>query len=127
MGETTKRILSSIVLVVLFLVAFLYSGFYYLDLLVFGLIIIFFGLREFYDFSHREESQAFRGIGYFFSYIIFIVFYFQFMGMQKHIQPPEWVLHISKILLYICSATKSIKLKTLSIFNFKVCLAKSGY
>jgi phosphatidate cytidylyltransferase len=98
MGETTKRILSAIVLVVLFLIAFLYSGFYYLDLLVFGLIIIFFGLREFYDFSHREESQAFRGIGYFFSYIIFIVFYFQFIGMQKHIQPPEWVLHISKIL-----------------------------
>lgn len=90
MGETTKRLLSAIVLVVFFLVAFLYSGFYYLDLLVFGMGIVYLGLREFYDFSHREESQAFRGTGYFFSLLILIIYYIQFMGIQQRIRPPEW-------------------------------------
>ncbi|MCC5815887.1 MAG: CDP-archaeol synthase [Leptospira sp.] len=97
MSETTKRILSSIVLVAFFLVAFLYPGFYYLDLLVFGLGIVFLGLREFYDFSHREESQVFRGIGYFFSFAITIVFFTQFIGIQQRIIPPDWALEISKM------------------------------
>lgn len=97
MGETSKRILSAIVLVVIFLVALLYSGFYYIDLFFFGLFIIYFGLREFYDFSHREESQAFRGTGYFFSLLIFLVYYFQFMGMQTYIDPPAWVLDVAKL------------------------------
>lgn len=95
MGETSKRLLSALVMVVFFLVAFLYAGFYYVDLFFFGGFIIYFGLREFYDFSHREESQAFRGIGYFYSLIIYLVYYFQFMGVQQNIRPPSWVLDIS--------------------------------
>lgn len=91
MSETIKRILSAIVLVVFFLVAFLYPGFYYIDLFVFGLLIVFLGLREFYDFSHREESQAFRGTGYFFSFAILAVYYLQFMGVQDRISAPEWL------------------------------------
>lgn len=98
MGETTKRLLSAIVLVVFFLVAFLYSGFYYLDLLVFGLGLVYLGLREFYDFSHREESQAFRGTGYFFSFLILILYYIQFMGIQQRIRPPEWANGIIDVL-----------------------------
>ncbi|WCL48732.1 phosphatidate cytidylyltransferase [Leptospira sp. GIMC2001] len=95
MGETAKRILSAIVLVALFLVAFLYSGVYYLDLFFFGALIIYLGQREFYDFGHREESQAFRGSGYVFGFVIFLVYYLQFIGIQKNIAPPSWVLEIS--------------------------------
>jgi phosphatidate cytidylyltransferase len=98
MGETAKRILSAIVLVAIFLVAFLYPGFYYLDLFLFGLVIVMIGLREFFDFSHREESQAFRGTGYFFAFLIVTVYFIQFLGTQERILPPEWVVKIALIL-----------------------------
>ncbi len=98
MGETVKRIVSAFFLVVFFLIAFLYSGFYYVDLLLFGMGILSFGLKEFYDFSHREESQAFRGTGYLYSTLILLTYYFQFMGIQNRISPPDWVLLLSEFL-----------------------------
>lgn len=98
MGETAKRIISAAFLIVFFLVAFLYPGFYYVDLLFFGLFILFFGLKEFYQFAQREESQSFKGTGYFYSLIIILVYYLQFIGIQSYIEPPTWLKDWSKFL-----------------------------
>ncbi|BDA77859.1 CDP-diglyceride synthetase [Leptospira kobayashii] len=96
MSETTLRILSAAGLVAAYVTMIFHSGWYYLEFLLFGSAVVFFGLRELYAFCTREDSKPFFGTGLFFSLLILLVYYFQFLGLQYNVSPPAWTVEISK-------------------------------
>ncbi|MDZ4725871.1 MAG: CDP-archaeol synthase [Leptospira sp.] len=96
MSETTLRLLSAVALVTAYVFMIFHSGFYYLEFYAFGLVTIFFGLRELYAFCKREDSKPFFLTGFIFSVLIFTVYYFQFLGIQYNVSPPAWTVQISK-------------------------------
>lgn len=93
MGETSKRIASAAVLVVLYLFMIFYADFYYLQsylILLLGGII---GIKEFYNLADRgDEGRPFRGTGTFFMFVILTFYYFRFIGSQNKFEPPLFFL-----------------------------------
>ncbi|MDF3818916.1 CDP-archaeol synthase [Leptospira sp. 96542] len=98
MSETTLRILSSIALVAVYVFMIFHSEWYYIEFYLFGVGLIFFGVKELYAFCKREDSKPFLGTGLFFSILIFTVYYIQFLGLQFNVTPPTAISELSKIL-----------------------------
>ena len=98
MSETTKRLISAIVIGVGFLFIFLYRDIFYLQLYFFALFIFFTGSREFYQFSVREDSRPFRLTGYIFGAIIISIYYLQFLSQQSRVPAPESLRTIGSFL-----------------------------
>jgi phosphatidate cytidylyltransferase len=98
MKETMLRILSAAVLVPIYIYSFQYSsGVYFFPLYLLGAIIIHLGLKEIYSLSNREEEgKPFRGTGYIFGQIIFIIYYFNFLFRQNKFEAPYFIVNIAK-------------------------------
>ncbi|MDX1961373.1 MAG: phosphatidate cytidylyltransferase [Leptospiraceae bacterium] len=117
MGETTRRILSSAVLVPLFIFVINYTGLFFLQLYIFLLVGVYIGLSEFYAFSNRgEEGRPFTKTGHLFAFIILTIFYLNMLATQTKVVVPEqlanvsryfsvygeWILPIFLVLFIIC-------------------------
>ncbi|MCB1178079.1 MAG: phosphatidate cytidylyltransferase, partial [Leptospiraceae bacterium] len=90
MNETAKRILSSVIIVPIFLFCFYFSGWYYIQLYLFCLAAIIIGIKEFYSFSDRgDDGKPFSKLGLFYGFLIYTVFYLQFLQTQVHNPLPE--------------------------------------
>lgn len=100
MGETTKRLLSAGILVPLFLFCFHYSGWYYIQLYLLGMGIIYLGVREFCSFSDKgDDGRPFEKLSIFYAIVFFTVYYLQFVQSQPHNPLPEnWKNILGKII-----------------------------
>ncbi|EMJ92539.1 phosphatidate cytidylyltransferase [Leptospira alstonii] len=93
MGETSKRLASAVVLLVLYLFMIFYADFYYLQTYLILILGGFVGIGEFYNLSDRgEEGRPFRGTGTFFMFLIISFYYFRFIGAQNKFEPPLFFL-----------------------------------
>lgn len=97
MSETTLRILSAIVLTFIYVFMIFHSSWYFIEFYLFGVVLIYLGLKELYAFCKTEESKPFFGTGLLFSLLIFTVYYIQFLGLQFAVTPPGFVLELSKL------------------------------
>ncbi|TGK31083.1 phosphatidate cytidylyltransferase [Leptospira gomenensis] len=89
MGETSKRLASAAVLVVIYLFMIFYAGFYYLQTYLVLLAGGYIGIKEFYNLSDRgEDGRPFRGTGTFFMFLILSFYYFRFIGAQNKFEAP---------------------------------------
>ncbi|MBP9887024.1 MAG: phosphatidate cytidylyltransferase [Leptospiraceae bacterium] len=93
MKETIMRILSAAILLPIFIFSFQYSAFlYYIPLLLMGLIIIYLGLNEFYKLSDRgEEGRPFRTTGLIIGWILYVIYYFNFLFRQNQVELPYFL------------------------------------
>ncbi len=90
MGETLKRLISAMILVPLFIFSFHYSGWYYFQLFLLGVSVIYLGIVEFCSFSDKgDEGKPFVKIALFYGIMIFFVSYLQFIQVQTHNPIPE--------------------------------------
>jgi phosphatidate cytidylyltransferase len=98
MGETTRRLLSAVIMVPSFMFAFYYSGWYYLQLFIFCAIPIYIGIKEFYSFSNRgDEGKPFSRIGIFYGILLYALAFLQFVQIQKHNPlPAEYLASIGR-------------------------------
>ncbi|MDV6234697.1 phosphatidate cytidylyltransferase [Leptospira ellisii] len=97
MGETSKRLASAAVLVVLYLFMIFYAGFYYLQTYLVLLAGGYIGIKEFYNLSDRgEDGRPFRGTGVFFLFLILTFYYFRFIGGQNKFEAPLFFLQYIK-------------------------------
>ncbi|PJZ57971.1 phosphatidate cytidylyltransferase [Leptospira barantonii] len=93
MGETSKRLASAAVLVVLYLFMIFYAGYYYLQTYLILLVGGYVGIKEFYNLADRgDDGKPFRGTGTFFMFLILTFYYFRFMGAQNKFEPPLFFL-----------------------------------
>ncbi|EPG66648.1 phosphatidate cytidylyltransferase [Leptospira wolffii] len=98
MGETTKRILSAAVLVVLYLFMIFYRDFYYLQTLAILLVAGVIGLTEFYRLADRgQDGRPFKGTGIFFFVLIVLLYYFRFVASQNKFEPPIFFQQYFKV------------------------------
>ncbi|MFB5652131.1 phosphatidate cytidylyltransferase [Leptospira wolffii] len=98
MGETTKRILSAAVLVVLYLFMIFYRDFYYLQTLAILLVAGVIGLTEFYRLADRgQDGRPFKGTGIFFFVLIVLLYYFRFVASQNKFEPPVFFQQYFKV------------------------------
>ncbi len=98
MSETTRRILSAVVLVPTFLFCFYYTDWYYLQLYIFCSIAIYIGLKEFYGLANKEdEGKPFEKLGVSTAILLFTIAYLQFLQIQTHNPlPQEYASFISR-------------------------------
>jgi phosphatidate cytidylyltransferase len=102
-GETAKRLLSAGILVPTFIFCFHYSGWYYLQLYILGMGIIFLGVIEFCSFADKgDEGKPFVKIALFYAFLLFTAYYIQFVQQQQHNPLPE---NIRQYLKYIPADT----------------------
>ncbi|EMY76598.1 phosphatidate cytidylyltransferase [Leptospira weilii serovar Ranarum str. ICFT] len=93
MGETSKRLASAAVLLVLYLFMIFYADFYYLQTYLILILAGIVGIKEFYNLSDRgEDGRPFRGTGTFFMFLIVSFYYFRFIGAQSKFDPPLFFL-----------------------------------
>ena len=97
MGETTKRVISSAILVPLLVFCIHYAGWYYLQLYALGVVLVILGLTEFYRFADKgDDGKPFVKSGMVFGIFIFTVYYFQLLGAQKQLPVPPEILSAIK-------------------------------
>ncbi|EKR71740.1 phosphatidate cytidylyltransferase [Leptospira noguchii str. 2006001870] len=93
MGETSKRLASAAVLLVLYLFMIFYADFYYLQTYLILILAGIVGIKEFYNLADRgDDGRPFRGTGTFFMFVILTFYYFRFMGFQNIFVPPLFFL-----------------------------------
>lgn len=84
MNETTKRILSGLVLGAIALAALTLDQFHFITLAGFVGLVALLGLSEFYRLADRGlDGRPLRGIGYFFSVLIILAYYARFLAQKR--------------------------------------------
>lgn len=99
MSETLRRILSAAVLLPILVFCITYTGLYYIPMFLFGGLAVYLGLNEYYSFADRgPDGRPFRGLGFFFAYLIYTIFYFKLLNQQKVFPLPDTFVSMSKVL-----------------------------
>lgn len=99
MSELKKRVISGIILSVLFIFSFNCTRFYKIFLFIFVIIAIIFAMREFYNFIRLKNlGKPMEKVGITTGIIIATVFYLHTLpNMKNYALLPEWILSIRKV------------------------------
>lgn len=90
MSETARRILSSAILVPLFLFSFYYPDWYYIQLYLLCGAAIYLGMHEFYAFANKgDEGKPFIKTGIFYAFLIFSAYYIFLLSHQTKVPVPN--------------------------------------